>query len=540
MTITDDIVAALVSAQVQAIIDASFKTPQQLVHVNGVVVTDVLDMTIRHGVDLPVGTCALTVPLPMPANITPGAPIQVQLGYPDAMYTVFRGTIPKRQRAFSISGARATINAVSDGDVLANPDYVDVKYAGPISLRSLFQAICKRRKVKSYRADTTTYPNGTTTITFGNTLDANKRVVIVPRKTTSLAFLVNAANLFGYRVFDTPGGMRMQRVSGQPDAGTAISVTEAWNALALGHDDDTSTIVNYWDVYGVRYTDPDGVTVALHSFPATTPFDARISPNGIAYGEISSELLDTIALCDAVRNVAEIDHREPYEPVTWETHGAPHLTPGDVANVTSPVTALSGKQWIMSVEHTWTKDGGFHTRCEGWRGMGAPLAAGQDCVTTSIPGLFHIGDEYVPWYAKPNPGGTTIKIPFTVADFYSSITIRCLGHGTNSYLLDGANTESQVSRFEVHQGAGPDPVGSGNLPVLNEDYTRQLPYGSSDTYWSQIVVPITGQLEPGAAELWIVSGKDTRAAGGPIDDAEIKNITVTTCGAGTPVIGVPL
>lgn len=539
MTVTDDIIAALVSAQVQAIIDASFKTPQQLVHVGGVVVTDVLDMTIRHGVDLPVGTCSLTVPLPMPANITPGAPIQVQLGYPEAMYTVFRGTIPKRQRAFSISGARATVNAVSDGDVLANPDYVDVKYAGPISLRSLFQAICKRRKVKSYRADTTTYPNGTTTIRFGNTLDANKRTVIVPRKTTSLAFLADAATLFGYRVFDTPGGMRMQRVSGQPDAGAAISVTEAWNALALGHDDDNSTIVNYWDIYGVRYTDPDGVTVALHSFPASVPFDARISPGGIGYGELSSELLDTIALCDAVRNVAEIDHREPYEPVTWETHGAPHLTPGDVANVTSPVTELAGKQWIMSVEHTWTNDGGFHTRCEGWRGMGAPLPAGQDCVTTTIAGgCRHVGDEYLSHYRKPNPSGLVITIPFTVADFYSSITVRGIAHGTNSYLLDGANTESSVSRFEIWQFGV--QVGSGNLPVLNEDLSKYLPYGPTDRYWSQIVVPITGQLEPGAAELRILSGKDTRAAGGPQDDFECDKLTITTCGAGTPVIGVPL
>ncbi len=149
-----------------------------------------------------------------------------------------------------------------------------------------------------------------------------------------------------------------------------------------------------------------------------------------------------------------------------------------------------------------------------------------------------MGDEYLSHYRTPNPSGLVIAIPFTVADFYSSITVRGIAHGTNSYLLDGANTESSVSRFEIWQFGV--QVGSGNLPVLNEDLNRALAYGPTDTYWSQIVVPITGQLEPGAAELRILSGKDTRASGGPQDDLEVDKLTLTTCGAGTPVIGQPI
>ena len=537
MTIADDIIALLVSADVQAAIDATDKRPMAIVHINGIV-TDVDDLTVRHGVDAPIGTCSLSLPLPLSGHVAQGATIDVQLGYPGLMYTVFRGSIPTRDRSFSISGGSSTISAVSAGSLLARQDYTDVSYPGPISLRTLFQSMCRRRGVTSYRADATMYPDGSTEIRFGNNLNANKNKVVVPRKTTSLAFLADAAKLFGYRVFDTPGGVRLQRVSGLPDAGALLSVSEAWNARELGHSDDISGLVNYWEVFGSRYTDPDGVTVAIRSIPASVPYDARLAPQGWARGELSGELLDTIALADAARNAAEIDHSAPYEPVTWETHGAPHILPGDVANVTSPIVEIAGKQWVISVEHTWNRSGGFRTRCDGWRGAGTALPAGQDCVTTSIPGgCRHVGDEYLSHYRNPNPNGLVIKIAFTVVENYSSIAVRCLAHGTNSYLLDNANTESSVSQFEVWQFGV--KVGSGPLPVLAEDLNRRLPYGPTDTYWSHAVVPVTGSLEPGAAELRIISGKDARASGGPQDDFEIDQITITLCGIGSPVLPTP-
>lgn len=516
----------VLTADFQATIDATHKRVQWLVLVNGVV-TPCTEATVRYAVKNPIGSCTLSLPAPVPAHVTDNARVEVQAGYVGQVTTIFRGTIPNRRQGISSDGRRATLRAVSDGQRLAGRDYTDVVYKGPISLKALFQAMCKRRRVASYYSDETTAPNGTTVIRLGNTAAANERTVTVPRKTGNLQFLNDVANLFGYYVFDSPLGMRQQRVSGMPSAAEAITVTEAWNALRVESEHDISGLVNYWEVFGASYTADDGQEVAIRSIPATVPYDARLAPQGWARDEKSSDLLDTLALADIVRNVQEIDHSAPDVLVPWETHGAPHLLPGDVANVTSDTAGLAGLQWVMSVEHTINASG-FRTYCEGWRGAGSALPAGKDCITTAIPGgPWHIGDEYVPWYAVPSPQGTEFRVRFTALEDYSNIAIRGRAHGCNSQLIGGKNTDLEVSKFEIWQGG--KSVSSGTLPVLAEDYALQRPY-SQDRWWSPITVPMSGSLEPGAAELVFIAG-DT-------DDYEVKQLSITTCGVGQPVLGV--
>lgn len=507
-------------ATMQQHIDAPSKTVTWLVRINGVV-TECIDVTVRHAVTSPIGSCTISLPLPLPSHITLGATVEVQAGYLDQVHTIFTGTIPSRTRSISTSGFTATLTAVSANHRIADKDYADVEYAGPISLRDLFQAMAKRRGVTSYYSDDTTYPDGVTLLRFGNNQYANDAKVVVPRKTSSLHFLNDIANLFGYYVYDTPLGLRQKLVSGMPYGDSAVTVTEAWNALSLDRTEDAASVVDYWEVFGASYTDPDGVDQQIRSIPSSVPAN-------YTRDEISSDIIDTLALANAVRNVHEVNHGEPYEEVRWTTHGAPHLIPGDVASVTSPLLDASGLQWLMSVEHTLDASG-FVTTCTGWRGAGTSIPAGQDCVTTAIPGgPWHIGDEYVGWYARPNPQGTDFRVPFTVVANYSSIAMYGLAHGTNSQLIGGGNTDLEVSRFEIWQNG--EKVSEGTLPVLNEDYALRLPYGGSDRYWSRIVVPMSGSLEPGAAELRFIAG-DT-------DDYEVKNLSMRTCGIGEPAVGV--
>src|SRR5690606_35247877 len=237
-------------------------------------------------------------------------------------------------------------------------------------------------------------------------------------------FLRDAARLFGYRVFDTPSRTRLKRISGAPEGQVMLYVEEGVNPLELTYSDDIATIVNYREVFGADYTDTDGVRVPIRSIAASIPTNPLIYPDGWRRDEVSSELIDTYELADAVRNIYEIDFGAAHELVAWETHGVPHLLPGDVAHVTSDTLGIDEDLWVMSVQHTFNGRG-FRTRCEGWRGAGVALPADNDCVTTAIPGgPWHMGDEYLTHYAHPNPMGLMVKVPFAVAQGYSSIAIR--------------------------------------------------------------------------------------------------------------------
>lgn len=522
----------------QTAVDATHKPVQWLVLIGGIV-TECTSVTTRYAVDEPIGTATLTLPLPLPDHVVLGAEVEVQAGYPGLVATIFRGIIPRRLRSITTQGMTATITCASQGERLARADYVDVTFNGPISLKAIFEAMAARRQVALYQSDDVTAPDGTTVITLANNLDVNGRVLRLRRDTKTLDFLTRTARLFGYRVFDTAAGARQQRVSGMPDGTAALTVTEAWNALALHAEDTTSGLANYIRVTGGRFTNDAEQDVPIVSIPAEVPYDPLLAPAGWAALALSDEIIDEYWLADIVRNVAEIDHAEPRETVRWETHGAPELQPGDVVRVESGTVGVTGLQWLMRVEHTLS-DRGFRTMCEGWRGAGTALPAGNDCITTAIPGgPWHVGDETVPHYAVPTPNsGREVRIPFMVAEYYSAITVRGWAHGSNSYLLGGVNTDATVSRFEIWQAG--ERVGSGTLPVLAENYARALPYGADKAHWSRFAIPITGSLVPGSAELRILSGEDNRLpASTKWDNFEVDGLTMTTCGAGLPVFPTP-
>ena len=255
-------------------------------------------------------------------------------------------------------------------------------------------------------------------------------------------------------------------------------------------------------------------------------------------------------LADAVRNVHELNYSAPETVVTWHDEGRPDVQPGDVVHVTAPSIGIDADLWVLSTQHTFTDEDGFSTTFTGWAGAGSALAAGNDCVNQLIfTDPVHIGDEYLSHYAVPSPSGRTISFDFTVEDNYTSLTAVCKAHGTNSYMLNGKNAESTVTRFEVWQFG--EKIGEGELPVLAENLAQAYPYDPAESvtfedgstrdpigyyYWSDLVIPITGSVEPGTATFKIISGYDSRASLGPYDDCEFADVYLRQCGIGSPIL----
>ena len=204
------------------------------------------------------------------------------------------------------------------------------------------------------------------------------------------------------------------------------------------------------------------------------------------------------------------------------------------------IRALPVALWLMRVEHV-IGEGGWTTRMQGWAGAGTALPAGNDIVTTSLLGSEgrHLGTEYLSHYRRPNPEGLEITIPFSVADDYTTLTIRAIGHGTNSFV---GNTTSTASKFEIWQTVDGTykSVASGDMPRRDEYLEQRYPYGETsggvytDRYWEALVIPLSGSLQVGPADLKIISGYDS--AVGDYDDFEVANVVLEAGGVGTPII----
>jgi hypothetical protein len=329
--------------------------------------------------------------------------------------------------------------------------------------------------------------------------------------------------------------VRVQRVSGLPNAAAAATYTTGVNLYDLRRVRDVRTMTTYLTVTGPTYTDSDGVTVVPRSIAESVPYSAYLNPPGYRAGDIKDDVLVTPALAAIVRNVAEIDGGAPTVNEAWETRGDPLRQPGEVVAVDS--TAHLGHDaayWLMSTD--WRCDErGYTLDCEGWAGGGVALPAGRDEETVDVQiAPRHIGDEYVAWYAQPSPQGTRVSVTITVPDTYTSIYVTGRAHGANSQLIGGVNTDLDVSKIEVYQDQGQDdpekPVGSVELPVMNEDYAKRLDY-DNDAYWQDFRRPVPGRLEPGTARVDLVAGGT--------DDYELKNVKLVLAGVGVPALPVP-
>lgn len=517
----------------------TYQTPAFVAIVNGIP-TPVETFTTRHGVDQPIGSASLTVPVDGDvSHIDLNADIEIKAGYADSTTErVFLGRIVDIDRTLDITGTTMRVQAEDWATLLNFETEADATFAGSTRLADVFRAYATTRGVPLWEASHVYYPTAATHVAFGGVSAIDNGDVVIRRRTRPLAWISQKLDLFGYRVFGSPDGtVRVQRVSGLPSASAAATFTEGVDIFRAGHSRSTRPMVTNWTVYGARYTDDDGVSIELRSIPASVPEEPYLTPPGYRSGDVSDPMLVTQALVDAARNAHEIDYSEAYELTTWETYGRPEVQPGQVITITSASVGIETARdlWVMSVDHQFS-DRGFTTRLTAWAGAGSALPAGIDETIISIgSGVYRMGDEYLPHYVTPSGGGNEqVSVAFTVPGTYTSLALTGRQHGTNSYLLGGVNTEASVSKLEVWQGG--ERVGTADLPMSPENLTAAYDY-TNDAYWTDFRMPIPGKLTPGAAELRIISGRDNRISDVyALDDFEVKNLAIEARGTGSAVL----
>lgn len=523
----------------QEALDATYTHRIGAVFVDGVTV-DALSWNAQFGVDQGVSTCQVRVPIPRPATVVANAPVEIQGGHNDLVGTMFSGRIPSWDLDMDQRGDLLTVRAVGWASLLAYPERFDLTYDGPITVSALFDSLCVRRGVPSFRADPVTNKDGTIEATLGGNTQIDGGKVIVPASQTPLTFLNNAAEPFGYRVYDTPDGtVRLSRVSGLPNTDAVVTFTEGVHLLAGRSQYSITGIVNYWEVIGQTYEDQYGASVPIRSFPAEIPSDPLIPVNdGVSYRQYRNSLLVTLQMAELVRERLEIDTSEPDTPVRWEAVAVPGVSVGDAVAVDCETVEANGTYWLMDLDLTGDERG-LTATYDGWLGAGESLPAGVDLTTIDIQDApLHLGDETLSHYAVPSPSGTSDTWDIEIPDRATAVNVRGLHHGTNSQLIGGVQTDLQVTKWQIWPGGTtsfPDndsdnrPVRTGNMPIVNEDLAARKDY-TNLANWSPFAVNLKS-LDPGEYVLRLVCGEKAGR-----DDFEVRDVVLETYGTTEPTV----
>jgi hypothetical protein len=347
--------------------------------------------------------------------------------------------------------------------------------------------------------------------------------VRIPAGQSWLSWATSFLRLFGYRLFDRPDGATVVRqLRGRPSTNNPMRVfTEGVNGMAFLGSRDIDPITTAWRVFGASGTALDGRTF-LHenhtTAPATSPYVDN--PPGVIWGEITDERLVNTGLCRAVRKVQEINTTDVWVEVEWETWGAPTINPGNVAQVESLRTGLTGPVWIMSVSHD-IDDGGYWTRCRGWYGSGEVLPGSPDERTLPLPpqGTIHVGNQTIQGWEVPTPNGLIVSITTTADNSLTGLKLSGEIHDVTA--RSGPGYPSQVEIWQDNQR-----IGKMNLPagVASEDPKAWT--------WKYFKLPASGQVHAGTVTLRIVAGY--RSSDGSYDDYEIKNLKLSGEGVANP------
>lgn len=513
------------------------QTPANLVTI-GQVQTRATDITTSHGVDQGMGTCTIRTPA-LFEWIVVGASVSVQLGYVETgTFPAFIGRVRDTKRVFH--GDRGwEFEVICDGQLGRMMDGEEESIQYPrIYLGDLARSFAEMRGVGSLILDRIKSPidwsEDTNWIILGGNRYVDDGYVVISAGQGLYSWLRQKLDLFGYRLFERPAwDVKVGRVFGTPSTfqHTATEGVDIFRGDRTQSNDQN----NYWEVIGSNYTDDDGIPIKFRSIPASVPYDPRLRPKGYRSDRVSDDILSSQFLVDTVRQVHEIMYSEPSDWTSFEMPGNPLIQPGDAIAITSEILdhSTTTPMWVMSVRHQMS-DRGYWTTIETWASNGAPLPDGDDSVTVPVvTGPVHIGDELVPWYARPNPSGKEVVFNITVPNEYTAIVIEFYSHGCNSYFLEGASAESTVSTVTVEQGG--EEVGSAELPMQPENYEQQLPYGNGLEHWGFNRIPIPGRLDSGTATVRIKSGEDNRLPESTKwDDMEVQNVVLKLTGVGRP------
>ena len=525
--------------------------PAMTVLIDGTTTPQATEIHVHEAVN-EVGTCSVVVPLPLPAHVALNAVVEVIATMTNAATgatesaTIFQGQCrgPERKQ-LTIRGKLATLHAQGWLALMDLPHHEDRAFAGPISASAVIRGLFEDRAFGVAGRPTfvvhSILTDAGATVTLGGEPLSDGGQVRVPagRSESYFKFIQRLCRLFGYAVYENSGAPRVSRIFGAPTVGASVKTfSEGTESFEWEGSTDLHDVVTWWEVRGASWRDDDGVETAIRSFPASVPASADIpDPPDATRGDEADSLLVTQALADAVRNVREVEFGVRRQLARWSVRGQPRPWVGKVVTLSAATVGVSGDVWVYSVDHDWTIREGYVTRFSGSFGGGSALPSGADvCVEeTVLVGPTHVGDETLSWYAVDAPTGTTITVPFTPLDDYTSITLVGRHHGTNSQFIDSQNTDLTISRFQLWQNGV--QIGEGAMPVADENFALQLDY-ANDANWQDFAVPIPGTLDGGvAAELRIIAGVNPALPlSTQVDDFEVKDVVLTSCAQGAPTL----
>lgn len=533
-------------ASPQAVLDARDTVTQGMVLVDGISVQHI-DWDARFGVDQDTASARITLSLPRPEHVQPNATVMIQGGHNDYVGTLFSGRLPSWRSAMRREDT-LTLLAVGWTSLLSYRERFDLHFDGPITISALFDALCARRGVPAYQADPVLDPTGSIVVEMGSNPNIDDGKVTVPASTTPLAFLRNAVEPYGYRVYDTPDGtVRLSRVSGVPNRTPVVTFTEGWSILGAERDFDISDIINYPDIQGQTYEDQYGASVPIRAFPAEVTASPHIPVNeGVSYRSFRNSYITTLQQAEVALAVAQIDLNAPHTPVRWDGVTTPGLSVGDAVTLDVAAIEGTGTYWLMAMRMNGPSSGTLTTTYDGWAGTGEATPPGNDATIIEIQtSPIHLGNETLSHYAVASPSGTNDTWSITIPDRATAVNVRGWHHGTNSQVVGGVQTELEVTRWQVWEvGADFDddeqrPVASGYMPSVPEELALRRPYSvftvtdgvvTDPGYWTPFAINL-GRLDPGTYTLRLVCGEKA----GP-DDFEIRLTTLEVYGTAEPVI----
>ena len=533
---------------------------------------DFESLNTLHGVDNPVGQLSFTVRTPLPAALTSGTgPIGKRIVVTATMAShegivtegnnrvrgnlrqeasvIFSGTIRRRGFGSDPSGRTRTYACQDDLWMFGVETWEPQAWDGPILADTIIRGQLQSKGYGTSRRqpmflDALRFPDGSS-FTLGGVAAVDDGQIVLRDGSSQLALMRNIAEVPGYKLYALPtGSPRMSRVLGIPPAvgttdlfradGGYREISNTTEGFSFRGEDDAEDVTNYWEVFGASWTDADGTAIDIRSFPSYVllapdlPEDAKVR-----HQEFSSPFILTQTQADGARVIREEDSGARARTVTIELDGMPTAYPGHVHKLIAPDLLLGETYYVMTVVHTMDNRNGFRTTITYRRGAGTARTAGTDrCETrTLFTNPIHLGDEYVGWYAVPNPYGTERVYSFAVSEEITGLAFLAEAHGCNSQYTakpPPANLTGSKVVFEQPLGT---VIGQNELPVLDERYTERRPYGSLATLlWPPIRVGIPGTAAPGTVYVRLVAG----TAGVGAADFELKNGRAMNCEKGVP------
>lgn len=514
-------VASLASPQ-QAL-NARLTDPSRTVYVAGVTVPNT-GVTHRHRVG-ETATGTLSMLLPRHTAVEPLAAVEVQGGHNDLVGTQFSGYIPNWEGSMTRQGNLLNVQLVGWSQLLHEPLREDLVFPGPVAADAVFVALCQLVGVPSYIAETALYADNETPLMLGGNNAVDEGALTIKALQSPLSQFARIVEPYRYFVTDFPNGaVVFHRVGGLPSGDPVVVFTEGLHLGNVRRSYSVRDVINVFDVNGITFEDEYGGRVPIRSI--ADPDEVEPHPEirgGYRYKKVQNSDLVRQDQADAVRNWLEIESSAATAPVRWEAKALPGVNPGDCVVVDSPtVESPENRLWLMSVDVD-NDERGYTAGYEGAAGAGEQLPGIVDRTEIAIQAAaVHLGDEYRGNYSHPATEGIEKVWTFTLPAKVSVANVRGDGHGWNSQVIGGVQTDLEVSTWAIWPH-GVDRTNkdnraesSGNMPIMNEDLSKN--WASASAVWPKFAVNLR-TLDAGEWDLVLTCGKK---AG--YDDGEVRNV----------------